>query len=223
MVVVAVCSQSDDSPRRPSRRLSVTPMALHRASQRRRHLVLGLMHRGWPVTTVWHHPGEPPSFAAVKTIEVEASVVIDQPRERVFAAAAGETAALARHFKGYAPLIPGIVEAHVEGGDPPRAGALRPVKLSDGTSIVERILAFEVPSKHGYEMAQMNTLQRLICTNMVSEWRFTDEGKGTRIVWHYAIHAKPWRGGIGQVVGHFFQKAMQRCLDSIAREMNAAR
>ncbi len=151
------------------------------------------------------------------TIEVEATILINQPRERVFAAAAGETAALARHFTGYPPLIPGIVEAHVEGGDPPRANALRPVRLSDGTRIVERILAFEAPSRHRYEMAEMNTLQRLICTNMVSEWSFSDEGAGTRITWHYAIHEKPWRGVIGKVVAFFFQKAMQRCLDSIAR------
>ena len=154
------------------------------------------------------------------TIEVEATTLINQPRERVFAAAAGETAALARHFKGYVPLIPGIAEAHVEGGDPPRTGALRPVRLSDGTRIVERILAFEVPSRHRYEMAEMNTLQKLICTNMVSEWTFTDEGKGTRITWHYAIHVKPWRGPVGRLVAFFFQKAMQRCLDSIARSMS---
>ena len=154
------------------------------------------------------------------SIEVEATTLINQPRERVFAAAAGETAALARHFRGYPPLIPGIKAAHVEGGDPPRTGALRPVQLSDGTRIVERIVAFEVPSTHRYEMAEMNMLQKLICTNMVSEWRFTDEGKGTRITWHYVIHVKPWRALPGRLVAFFFQRAMQRCLDSIARELS---
>jgi uncharacterized protein YndB with AHSA1/START domain len=153
------------------------------------------------------------------TIEVSARVFVPQPRERVFQAAAGETAALSRYFTGYPPLIPAIIEAEVEGGDPPRAGALRRVRMSDGSRIVERILAFEAPSLHRYDMAELNPLQRLLCVNMVSEWRFEAQGSGTRVTWDYSIHPRALRGAAAWLMGGLLRKAMQRCLDNLAADL----
>ena len=154
------------------------------------------------------------------TITVLAEVRIARPVDVVFALAAGSTAALARFFTGHKPLIPAIRSASLVGqADPPVAGCLRDVALSDGTSIQERVLAFEAPRLHRYDMARMNPLQRLICTNMVSEWRFEADGEGAcRVTWEYAIHP---RGIIGRVLGPLvagqFQRAMQTCLDNLAR------
>jgi hypothetical protein len=152
-------------------------------------------------------------------IEVSARVYIPRPRAQVFEAAAGKTAALSRYFTGFPPLIPAIVEASLEGGEPPRGGALRHVRMSDGSRIVERILAFEAPALHRYDMVELNPLQRILCTNMVSEWRFEEQGDGTRITWDYAVHPKPLRGPLARVVGALLRKAMQRCLDNIAADL----
>ena len=153
-------------------------------------------------------------------IEVEASVVVQRPVREVFAAAAGDTDNLSRFFTGYPPLIPAIAAASIDGGGEPRAGALRSVSLSDGTRIRERITRFEPPVAHGCEMAEMNALQRLVCTNMISLWTFADEGGATRVVWHYAIVP---RGALTRplawAVGRLFERAMQRCLDNLARSL----
>ncbi|MCU0658233.1 MAG: SRPBCC family protein [Polyangiaceae bacterium] len=152
-------------------------------------------------------------------IEIEARTTVPRPRPEVFEAAAGSTAGLARYFKGYPPFIPAIVEATLEGGEPPRTGATRHVRMSDGSRIVERILALEAPALHRYDMLQLNPLQRLLCTNMVAEWRFEERGAGTQVTWAYAIHPRPRRGPLPRLVGFFLQKAMQRCLDTLASEL----
>ena len=153
-------------------------------------------------------------------IPCHAEVVVARPRADVFARAAADTSGLARYFSGDWPLVPAIRAARLlDREDPPVEGALREVRLGDGSRIVERVLAFEAPHLHRYEMAEMNALQRLLCTNMVGEWRFSDEGGGTRVVWDYAIHP---RGAFGALVGPLvawrFERAMQRCLDALARD-----
>lgn len=153
------------------------------------------------------------------TITVRAEVRVARPVEPVFALAAGRTANLARFFSGHKPLIPGIRSATLVGrDDPPVAGDLRDVALSDGTTIRERVLAFEPPRRHRYDMAKMNLLQRVICTNMTSEWRFTEDGDGSRVTWEYAIEERGVAGRLlGPMVSRAFQKAMQTCLDNLAR------
>lgn len=140
--------------------------------------------------------------------------------DEVFAAAAGNTDNLAVFFTGNAPLIPGIAAASIDGGGGARAGALRTVKLTDGSIIKERITRFEAPHVHAYEMAEMNALQRLLCTNMVSTWTFADEGGATRITWHYEIVEKgAVMRPLAWLVGRSFERAMQRCLDNVARAL----
>ena len=154
------------------------------------------------------------------TITVRAEVHIARPVDVVFGLAAGRTANLARFFSGHKPLIPGIRSASLVGcDDPPCAGTLRDVTLSDGTSIQERVLAFEAPRLHRYDMARMNTLQRLFCTNMVSEWRFEPDGEAAcRVTWEYAIHERGLAGRVlGPLVAGQFKRAMQSCLDNIGR------
>ena len=154
------------------------------------------------------------------TTTVRADVRIARPVDVVFALAAGRTANLARFFTGNKPLIPAIRSAALVGhDDPPVAGSLRDVALSDGTRIQERVLAFEAPRLHRYDMAKMNPLQRVICSNMVSEWRFEADGEGaSRVTWEYAIHERGIGGRLlGPLVARQIQRAMQSCLDIIAR------
>lgn len=154
------------------------------------------------------------------TITARAEARIARPVDVVFEIAAGRTSNIARFFTGHRPLIPGIRSISLVGrDDPPVAGTLRDVALSDGTRIQERVLAFEAPRLHRYDMARMNILQRALCTNMVSEWRFEPDGEGaSRVTWEYAIHERGLAGRLlGPLVARQFQRAMQSCLDNIAR------
>jgi len=155
------------------------------------------------------------------TIACRAEVTIRRSVEEVFEKAAGRTDGLARYFVGHPPLVPAIRSARLlDRADPPVAGALREVRLGDGSRIVERVLAFEAPRLHRYEMAEMNRLQRLLCSNMVGEWRFEPSGDETRVVWDYAIHERGLAGKLlGKLVGRSFERAMQRCLDELARDL----
>lgn len=153
-------------------------------------------------------------------IEVTASGVVPRKIGEVFEEAAAKAPNLARYFTGLAPLIPAIVDASIDGDGVMREGALRSVKLSDGTRIRERILGFEAPRLHRYDMAEMNPLQRAMCTNMVSEWRFEEAGDSTRVVWTYAIHPKgPLTRPLAWAVSKLFRRAMQRCIDNLARDL----
>lgn len=152
-------------------------------------------------------------------IEVSTHVFIPRPREQVFEAAFGSNDGLVKYFTGFPPLIPAIVGVTVQGGGPTRVDALRDVKMGDGSMIVERVLAHEPPARHGYEAAQMNPLQRLLCRRMVAEWRFEAQGSGTRVTWHYAIHPKTLRGPLAHVVAALLKRAMQRCLDNLAADL----
>ena len=78
-------------------------------------------------------------------IEVEARCVVPRKVDEVFAETAVNVDGLPKYFKGYGPLIPGVVEQRLDDGGSPREGALRTVKLSDGTQIRERILRFDAP------------------------------------------------------------------------------
>lgn len=150
-------------------------------------------------------------------IEVEAQTVVARKRDEVFHEAAGKAENIARFFTGYGLLIPGITAASIDGDGVMREGALRSVKLSDGSAIRERVTRFEAPRVHGYEMAEMNALQRLVCTNMISEWTFSDEGGATRVVWRYTILPKgAAMTPVAWLIARLFERAMQRCLDNLA-------
>lgn len=149
--------------------------------------------------------------------EVEAVEVIPRKVEEVFREAAAEAAPIARYFVGFPPVIPAVLEATVDGGGAHATGALRTVRLGDGTVIKERVLALEAPHLHRYDMAEMNPTQRLLLTNMVAEWRFEDVGGATRVRWRYAFHPRniavapaTW------VMAKVFRVAMQRCLQRLA-------
>lgn len=153
-------------------------------------------------------------------VEVQARVTVARPREEVFAAAADKTDNLVKYFTGFAPLIPAIREATLLDAAAPGPGVLRRVTLSDGSTLVERITAFESPRLHAYEMAEMNPLQRLLCTNMLSRWTFEEALGGTRVVWDYQILPRTaLHLPLAWVVGRLFARAMQRCLDNLARDL----
>jgi uncharacterized protein YndB with AHSA1/START domain len=153
-------------------------------------------------------------------IHVRAEVSIARPPSEVFRVAAEDAKSLALYFRGIPPLIPGIVEARFPEEGAPRPGMLRHVKLSDGSRVVERLLAFEAPRLHRYDMAEMQRLQKLLLTNMQGEWTFSPEGEGCRVVWDYSFFEKSAvTRPVVWLVAKLFRRAMQNCLDQLAAAM----
>ncbi len=151
------------------------------------------------------------------SIEFSCTVVVPRPRSEVFAEATDITI-FHRYFTGYPPLIPRVTSGSMDDGAVPGVGATRTVKLGDGSVIRERITAWTPGVLHGYEMAEMNALQRLLVTNMIAEWRFEDDPSGTRVTWGYAFFAKgPVRRPVVWVMSRLFGAAMQRCLENLAK------
>jgi uncharacterized protein YndB with AHSA1/START domain len=140
--------------------------------------------------------------------------LIDGDVEAVFDAAT-DPAGLTRFFRGLPPVIPPIEEVTIEGGGPTRTGSLRSVRLGDGTQIMERVLELDRPHRHRYDMAEMNRTQRLLCSNMVADWKFSPEGNKTRVTWDYEIHGRLTMAAAAWLMSKLFQRAMQRCLDRI--------
>ena len=61
-------------------------------------------------------------------------------------------------------------------------------------------------------------IQRLLIANMVGEWRFVDDGAGTRVTWRYTFFPRSLlRRPVVLVMGELFRRAMQRSLDNLAR------
>jgi len=150
-------------------------------------------------------------------IEVRAQVWVGAPITTTFSELLEDAAGLPRYFRGLPPLIPGIAAAQIIGDGETIEGSLRRVVLTDGTQICERVLRHERPTIHSYEMAEMNRLQRMICSQMTSEWRFEEEGTGTRIAWTYAIYPRnAMTKPITHLIARLFQRAMRRCLALVA-------
>jgi hypothetical protein len=155
-------------------------------------------------------------------ITAYAEITIPREREAVFRAAAGRAEDLPKLFPGLPPLVPAIVEARIEGGGPQREGAVRELRLSDGSRVKERIVAYEAPSRHAYDMLEMNALQRLLCTNMEADWRFDDQGGATRIRWTYLIHDRSLLLlPVARLMALVFERAMKRSLARVAEAAQA--
>lgn len=151
------------------------------------------------------------------------TISIPAPRAAVYAASM-DMEQLAACFRGFPPLVPGIQRIVYDGSGGLAVGATRLVYLADGSKVRERVLVVEPLVRHRYDMAEMNAMQRLLCTNMIADWTFADEGQGaTRISWNYEIQLRSallWP--VAKIVGWAFGQAMRRCLGEIARKFSAA-
>lgn len=122
-----------------------------------------------------------------------------------------------RYFKGFAPFVPGILKITPAWKGKAKAGVIRTVALSDGTSVDERITLHEPPRLHRYEMARMNTLQKLVCQKMHAEFTLREAGKAqTDVRWTYWIEStNPLHYPLIAFLSWAFHKAMTKFMDSV--------
>lgn len=121
-----------------------------------------------------------------------------------------------KHFHGFKPLIPGILQVVPEGKI--AKGILRKVSLADGSSVIERITEHVPNHLHSYEMAELNKLQKLVCQSMSATFKLEDLKSAVRVTWTYQIKSNnPLQTPLILLVGWAFGKAMERCLASMAK------
>jgi hypothetical protein len=141
------------------------------------------------------------------------------PPGAVFALAA-DAARFPGTFRGYGP-IPSIrtITPHA----PPAVGSTRELENSDGSRPLERITAFEPPSRHAYVLSGLRAPFSWLVRCGHAEWSFAPAAAGTEVAWRYRFElTNPLAWPIAWPLLHgFFRTAMNRCLDAMARVVEA--
>jgi hypothetical protein len=81
--------------------------------------------------------------------------------------------------------LPGVSGAEMQGGVAPAPGARRRIRMTDGSSLTEELLAFERPSRHRYRWADPRAPLGWLVRSGEGDWSFTPSPRGTRIRWSY--------------------------------------
>ena len=112
--------------------------------------------------------------------------MIDAPRERVFALAAGED--VPAIFQKHGPF-PGAVR--FDGAREWRAvGDRRTIHLSDGTHLNEELTEIDPAARFVYRASGFEGPSGALIAQATGDWRFFDENGGTRVSWTYSFAPK---------------------------------
>lgn len=117
-----------------------------------------------------------------------AEIVIDRPPEAVF----DQFLAIdvTQILLGWGPL-PAVVGMQDETGVWGAPGAARTLRLGDGSTAREEVVACERPSVLIYKVGGFtNPLIAALSSGAAGEWRFSPEGAGARVVWSYDYAAR---------------------------------
>jgi hypothetical protein len=149
-------------------------------------------------------------------------IEVAQPVERVFDyATACET--FPRVLLPLGPL-PGVSAAEMQDGAAPKPGARRRIRMSDGSSLIEEVLAFERPSRHRYRWldpprAPLGWLVR----SGEGDWSFAPSARGTRIRWSYGFElATPLAAPFALPIVWLFRRWMARGLERVREGLEAS-
>ncbi len=121
-------------------------------------------------------------------------------------------------------ILPGVQSAELEGGGPLRTGSRRRITMSDGSIVVEEILAHDAPRAHRYRwLTKPKQPLPLIIRDAVALWTFDASGPGTRIVWTYTFELTSALAGIpGRLFAWRFERWMADGLKRLRSVMSGA-
>ena len=120
-----------------------------------------------------------------------------------------------KYFKGFAPFVPGIRKITPQWTGQIVPGGVRKVDLSDGSFVMERVTVHEPPRLQKYEMAELNSMQKLVCQKMHAEYSLEDKGEFVHVKWTYWIETeKLLQKPLVAIVGWAFHQAMHRFMDA---------
>ncbi|MGH8077116.1 MAG: SRPBCC family protein [Lysobacter sp.] len=124
-------------------------------------------------------------------------------------------------FTGYG-LIPGIRAITLD--TPLVVGATRRIHNTDGTTLTEHVTAVDVPAHHAYTLSGFRAPFSLLVTRGESDWSLAADTSETQVRWIYVFTlTNALIYPLAAVVLQFFMaRAMQRCLDNMARLLATA-
>jgi hypothetical protein len=119
-------------------------------------------------------------------------------------------------FTGYGP-IPAIRFVTLDA--PLAVGAIRRIHNTDRSTLTERVTALDVPKHHAYTLSGFSAPFSWLVTQGESDWSLNATNSGTHVRWSYAFTlTSAVVYPLAAVVLNFFMgRAMQRCLDNMAR------
>ena len=124
-------------------------------------------------------------------------------------------------FEGYGP-IPAIRSVTLD--TPLAIGATRRIHNTDGTTLTEQVTALDLPVRHAYTLSGFRPPFSWLVTRGESDWALSAEESGTHVRWIYVFTlTSTFVYPLAAVVLKFFMgRAMQRCLDNMARLLATA-
>jgi len=154
-------------------------------------------------------------------VRTEASIVVHRPIAEVFDfAVAPESQPLL--LQAAAP-IPGVAGIDMLDGAVLETGARRRVRLSDGSTLREEVIALDRPRRHAYRWldAPASPLDWLVRA-AVGDWTFSGDGDRTRVDWTYTFTlTSPLAWPLATAVAWLFGRWMQQSLDRIPEALAA--
>lgn len=100
---------------------------------------------------------------------------------------------------------------------------VRTVRLADGGTMQERLVAVDPPHRFAYELTDVTGPMKPLATHIEGEWAFDAVGTGTRITWSWVIHPKGTVGRVAMpVFGRLWNGYARRALDRLEGLLLAA-
>jgi len=145
-----------------------------------------------------------------------AEKVFPAPRPVVFAACTDNTNVV-RCFKPYGP-IPGVTRAELRDAEQLAVGVRRTITTSDGVTMDETILGYEVPALHHYRWGgELKPPFSWLVRTGTGHWTFSDEPDGTRVRWTYTFAlTTPLVAPVMWALTFLFGRWMKQTLDGLA-------
>lgn len=144
---------------------------------------------------------------------------IDAPPSAVFALSV-DPARFPALFTGMGP-IPALVSITPDA--PSAVGSTRQLVSADKSRLTERIVAWEPPRLHGYLLSGFVAPLAWLVRAGTAQWQFAARDGGTFVQWTYDFELTtplvwPLAAPLLKIV---MQGAMRRCLDNLARTLEA--
>ncbi|MBK8397741.1 MAG: hypothetical protein IPL26_21210 [Leptospiraceae bacterium] len=151
------------------------------------------------------------------TKEIHTEVFVTESIEKIFNTLAVNGADFPKYFRGFFPLIPSIEEITIPIDTNIEVGLIRTVRLGDGSLVKERILEHNSPYSQTYEMAEMNSIQKLLFNNMIGKYTLKQKENQVEVNWDYTFLGKDTFLSrlLLPVVVWGFKKAMKSCLTNM--------
>ncbi|HMJ11534.1 MAG TPA: SRPBCC family protein [Polyangiaceae bacterium] len=150
-------------------------------------------------------------------VHSQAEIIVPGTPEKTFDAAVA-AGMLSRILHAWG-VLPGVKSAEIEGGGPVRTGSRRRVTMSDGSIVVEEILAHDAPREHRYRwLTKPKQPVPLVIRSAEARWTFEPSGPGTRIVWNYTFELT---SSLATVPGRLFALLFERWMGQGLKRLRA--